>query len=64
MVATIAVREETLEMLKMLKEEEKVKNFDELINLMLGKHKQLDKSYFGALKGIGSFKREEIDRFA
>lgn len=62
MVVTIAVKEETLEMLKMLKEEKKAKNFDEVILLMLGRPKQLEQSYFGTFKGLGEFKREEIDR--
>jgi predicted CopG family antitoxin len=63
MVSTIAVRNETLEMLKILKEEKKVKNFDELINQMIGNIKKPTKSFFGAIPSLGKFKREEIDRF-
>lgn len=62
MLSTIAVKDETLEMLKILKEEKKAKNFDEVIKMVLSKPKQFEKSYFGKFKGLGKFKREEIDR--
>ena len=50
--------------LKMVKEETKSETFDEAIQKIIAKTKSQQKSYFGKFKGLGEFKREEIDRFA
>ncbi|MBI3051112.1 hypothetical protein HYY74_01505 [Candidatus Woesearchaeota archaeon] len=60
---TIAVREETLDMLRSIKEELKAESLDETIRGLISKAKRPKKSYFGKFRGIGSFEREEIDRF-
>jgi len=64
MNTTIAVKPETLDMLRHIKEELKVETFDETINVIIINMKRPKKSMFGVLKGVKEeFKREEIDRF-
>ncbi len=64
MNTTIAVKPETLDMLRHIKEELKAETFDETINAIIINMKRPKKSMFGVLKGIKEeFKREEIDRF-
>ncbi len=61
---TIAVKNETLEMLRKAKEDLKADSFDTVINKLLLEVKKPKKSMFGALKDIHKeFKREELDRF-
>ena len=63
-VTTIAVKEETLKMLRKAKEELNADSFDALIKNLLLESKKPRKSMFGVLKGLNKeFKREEIDRF-
>ena len=64
MATTIALKDETYFLLKMMKEELETETYDETINRMIGKIKKPKQSYFGKFKGLGEFKREEIDRFA
>ena len=62
---TIAVKTETLKMLRKAKEELNADSFDDLIKNLLLENKKPKKSMFGALKSIHKkFKREEIDRFS
>lgn len=63
MVATVALKEETFELLRMLKEESKAGSFDEAINSLLSIAKKPRRSMFGKFKNLPEFKREEIDRF-
>ena len=63
MVTTVAVKEETFELLRMLKKETKADSFDEAINSLLAVAKKPRKSMFGRLRNLPQFKREEIDRF-
>ena len=61
---TIAVKGETLGMLRKAKEELKADSFDSVIKNLLLEAKKPKKSMFGILKGIKQeFKREELDRF-
>lgn len=63
MPTTIAIKAETREMLSRMKEETQSETLDEtIVKLVLGRKKS-QKSMFGKFKGLGEFKREEIDRF-
>ncbi len=64
MPTTIALKEDTYFLLKMMKEELDTETYDDTINKMIAKIKKPKESYFGKFKGLGEFKREEIDRFA
>ena len=64
MSTTIAVRKETVEMLKTVKEELQIETFDETIRRLILKAKKPKKSYKGLAKHTPEFVREEIDRFA
>lgn len=66
MTTTIAVREETRDMLEHIKHELDVPNFDEVIRTLIQYMKKPTSSFFGIGKGKikGEFVREEIDRFA
>lgn len=60
---TIAVKNETLKMLRKAKEESNADSFDTLIRNLLLEVKKPKKSMFGVLKGLHKeFKREELDR--
>ena len=62
---TIAVKSETLKMLRKAKEESHLDSFDSLIKNLLLEAKKPKKSMFGVLKGLNKeFQREEIDRFS
>ena len=62
---TIAVKGETLNMLRKAKEELKADSFDAVIKNLLLEVKKPKKSMFGVLKDIHKeFKREELDRFS
>ena len=63
MPTTIAVRKETLEMLDAIKKEIGAESFDKTIIELIASAKRPKKSFFGKFKNLGSFKREEIDRF-
>ncbi|MBI2130013.1 hypothetical protein HYU07_07345 [Candidatus Woesearchaeota archaeon] len=64
MSTTIAVKEETFNILKLMKQETNSETYDETIIKLVAEVKKPKKSYFGKFKGLGEFKREEIDRFA
>lgn len=62
---TIAVKEDTLKLLRKIKEETNVDSFDTLIKKLLIQTKRPKKSMFGVLRGVSKkFEREEIDRFS
>lgn len=62
---TIAVKSETLKMLRKAKEELKADSFDTLIKNLLLEVKKPKKSMFGVLKGFHKeFQREELGRFS
>ena len=62
---TIAVKTETLNMLRKAKEELNMDSFDTLIKNLLLEVKKPKKSMFGVLKAVRKeFKREELDRFS
>ncbi len=61
---TVAVKVETLNLLKQLKKELSVATFDETINKLALNLKRPKKTMFGAIRGMkAKFVREEIDRF-
>ena len=61
---TIAVKSETLKMLRKAKEDLNVDSFDMVIKNLLLEVKKPKRSMFGVLKGIHKeLKREELDRF-
>ena len=64
MSTTIALKDNTYSLLKMMKEELHTDTYDNTIKRLIAKTKKPKKSYFGKFKGLGEFKREEIDRFA
>jgi len=64
MTTTIALKDETYFLLKKMKEELGSVTYDETISKVISEIKKPKKSYFGRFKGMGTFKREEIDRFA
>ncbi len=64
MATTIALKDDTYFLLKMMKEELNSDSYDETIQKIIAKMKKPKRSYFGKFKGLGEFKREEIDRFA
>ena len=65
MQTTIAVKDETLKLLRKAKEELNAESFDAVIKELLLEIKKPKKSMFGILKGLKKeFKREELDRFS
>ena len=62
MATTIALQDETYSLLKRMKEELQTPTYDDTIKAMIARIKKPGKSYFGKFKGLGEFKREEIDR--
>lgn len=64
MTTTVAVSEDTYDLLKHAKEETESATFDETIKKLVLRMKQPRKSYYGSLKGLKPFVREELDRFA
>ena len=65
MQTTIAVKVETLKLLRHAKDELKADSFDSVIKNLLLETKRPKKSMFGVLKGLKKeFKREELDRFS
>ncbi|MBI4145862.1 hypothetical protein HY489_00835 [Candidatus Woesearchaeota archaeon] len=64
MHSTIAVKPETLDLLRHVKEEVEAESFDEVIRKLVLHMKRPKKSMFGVLKGVkAKFVREELDRF-
>lgn len=63
MTTTVAVKDETLNMLKSIRDETGAESFDVVIRELIVMSKKPVKSFFGRFKNLGSFKREEIDRF-
>ena len=63
MPTTIAVKNETLELLKLVRDETKSDTHDETIKKIIMQTKKPKKSLFGKYKDLKEFKREEIDRF-
>lgn len=62
-MATIALKENTYELLRQVKEESKSETFDDLIRALVLARKKSQHSMFGVLKGVkGEFQREELDR--
>ena len=64
MATTIALKDNTYFLLKMMKDELKTETYDDTIQKLIAKAKTLKKSYFGMSKVRKPFVREEIDRFA
>ncbi|GEM_PF-2841345 len=64
MNTTIAVRPETMNLLRQVKNDLKTETFDETIRKLVLNAKKPGKSMFGSLKGLKKeFVRGEIDRF-
>jgi predicted CopG family antitoxin len=63
MTTTIAVQEDTIEMLKTMKEQVHAKSFDEIIRQLIMKAKKPKIPLYGIAKNTPEFVREEIDRF-
>ena len=64
MATTIALKEDTYFLLKMMKEELNSETYDETINKIIVEIKKPKESYFGKSRVKKPFVREEIDRFA
>jgi predicted CopG family antitoxin len=62
MPTTIQVKDDILEMLNRVKKEANVKSYDEAIRYLFKKAKRMERSHFGSLPELESFRREEIDR--
>lgn len=62
-MTTIAVKDDTFDLLHHLKEEVHAPSFDVLLKQMVTVVKAQKRSFFGKFKNIPSFKREEFDRF-
>lgn len=63
MATTIAVKDDTLDMLKSIREETGAESLDETIKHLVASAKKPKKSFFGRFRNLGTFEREEIDRF-
>lgn len=64
MNTTIALKQETMEMLKQVKVELEIETFDELVKKLVLYLKKPRQSMFGVMGEIkAKFEREEIDRF-
>ena len=64
MPTNITLKDETFFLLKIMQEELGTESYDETIRKLVTQVKKPKKSYFGKFKGLGEFKREEIDRFS
>jgi predicted CopG family antitoxin len=63
-MTTIALKDDTYDMLTHVKEEIQAETYDETVKKLVLLHKQPKRSFFGKLKGLREeFTREEIDRF-
>jgi predicted CopG family antitoxin len=62
MSTTIMVKEDLIRVLAKLKKESGAESYDELLRELVKKTKNLEKSHFGTLPKLRSFKREELDR--
>ncbi len=63
MSTTIQVKDDVQEMLDRVKKEINAKSYDEAIRYLFRRAKRMERSHFGSLPELESFKREEIDRF-
>jgi predicted CopG family antitoxin len=63
MSTTIQVKDDVQKMLDRLKKEIDAKSYDEVIRYLFKKAKRMDRSHFGSLPKLESFRREEIDCF-
>ncbi|MBI5390253.1 hypothetical protein HZB02_02090 [Candidatus Woesearchaeota archaeon] len=63
MATTVAVRNETMALLKEMKAQTHVESFDELIQHLIQQAKKPKQSFYGVFSGLGDFKREKRDRF-
>ena len=61
MSTTIQVKDDAQEMLDRRKKEIDAKSDDEVIRYLLKKAKRMDRSHFGSLPKLESFRRVEID---
>ncbi len=63
MATTIQVHEDVLQELDTLKKEMGTKSYEEVIKILLKNAKKLQRTHFGTLPKLKTFRREEIDRF-
>jgi hypothetical protein len=63
MAAVIQVRESVLQQLDILKKKIGVNTYDEILEILINNAKNLQKSHFGTLPKLKTFKRESLDRF-
>ncbi len=63
MSTTVSLKNETYNLLRLMKEELNTSTFDETIDKMILKIKQPKKSIRGKCKGLKPFVRDQIDRF-
>ncbi len=63
MSTTVALDENTFDLLKYMKKETDSVTYSETIRKLILKAKKPKESFFGIAKGMPPFKREEIDRF-
>lgn len=63
MSTTIALKDQTYNLLRLMKEELKTSTFDETIDKMILSIKRPNRSLYGKYKGLKPFVRDQIDRF-
>lgn len=61
-MTTVAIKEETMRLLRQTKKDMRADTFDEAIRQLLLEHKRPKESLFGAMKTGRSFERKELDR--
>ncbi|MBS3097515.1 hypothetical protein J4209_01825 [Candidatus Woesearchaeota archaeon] len=64
MPTNIILKDETFFLLKMMAQEFGTESYDKTIRKLIREMKKPKESFFGKAKGLGEFKREEIDRFS
>jgi len=64
MTTTIAVKEDTMELLRYAKEDAQAETYDELIQKLVLHSKRPQKSLFGKYPTMATFKRDKNDRVA
>jgi predicted CopG family antitoxin len=62
MATTIQVHQDTIKVLEHLKQEMKLRSYEDVIRVLLEREKKVDQSHFGTLPKLKPFQREALDR--